>query len=180
VEIELLIETPAAVRDMRTLVEAAEGRCRGAHLGAYDYLASLGVSQQDLLHPACDFARSKMLLDLAGTGVWLSDGATNTLPVKGADIEAAWQLHYSNTRRALYNGFYQGWDLHPAQIPARLAAVFTFFLEGLPAAEARLRNFEAMQQQATQVGGEFDDAATILVLRNFVARAVSCGAADAV
>ena len=32
-------------------------------------------------HPACDFARQMMLVSLAGTGIHLSDGATNILPV---------------------------------------------------------------------------------------------------
>ncbi len=175
--VELMVETPQAVLHLRELVDACEGRCVGAHFGAYDYLASLGIAQQDLLHPACDFARSHMLLQLAGTGVWLSDGATNVLPLKGSNVQEAWKLHYHNTRRALYNGFYQGWDLHPAQIPARYAAVFSFFDEGMEAASARLRNFVAMAAQATHVGGVFDDAATGRVLLNYFRRALACGLA---
>jgi citrate lyase beta subunit len=176
VGIELMIETPEAVRNVREFVDACDGRCVGAHLGAYDYLASLGIAQQDLSHPACDFARTQMLLQLAGTGVWLSDGATNVLPLKGSNIQAAWKLHYGNTRRALYNGFYQGWDLHPAQIPARYAAVFSFFHEGMEIASARLRNFVAAAAQATHVGGLFDDAATGQGLLNYFLRARACGA----
>jgi len=179
VGIEVMIETPEAVRNVRALVDACEGRCVGAHLGAYDYLASLGIAAQDLQHPACDFARTQMLLQLAGTGVWLSDGATNVLPLKGSNIQAAWKLHYDNTRRALYNGFYQGWDLHPAQIPARYAAVFAFFHEGMDAAKARLRNFVAAAAQATHVGGVFDDAATGQGLLNYFLRARACGAISA-
>ncbi|MFM2124574.1 MAG: hypothetical protein RL328_1025, partial [Acidobacteriota bacterium] len=124
IHIEIMIETPGAVFRARELVEAAKGRCVAAHLGAYDYLASLGIAQQDLTHPACDFARSMMLASLAETGVWLADGATNLLPIpphrgeglteaqkteNRAAVQAAWKLHYDNTRRALYNGFYQGW-----------------------------------------------------------------------
>jgi citrate lyase beta subunit len=174
--IEIMIETPQAMRQMRELVDAAEGRCVGAHFGAYDYLASLGIAAQDLLHPACDFARAQMLVQLAGTGVWLSDGTTNVLPLRGSNIPAAWKLHYDNTRRALYNGFYQGWDLHPAQIPARLAAVFSFFHEGMDAAAARLLNFVGAAAQATHVGGVFDDAATGQGLLNYFLRARACGA----
>ena len=174
--IELMVETPQAVLHMREFVDACEGRCVGAHFGAYDYLASLGIAAQDLLHPACDFARTQMLVQLAGTGVWLSDGATNVLPLKGSNVQAAWKLHYDNTRRALYNGFYQGWDLHPAQIPARYAAVFAFFHEGMEAASARLRNFVAAAAQATHVGGVFDDAATGQGLLNYFLRARACGA----
>ncbi len=174
--IEIMIETPQAVLAIRDLVDAAEGRCVAAHFGAYDYLASLGIAAQDLLHPACDFARAQMLVQLAGSSVWLSDGATNVLPLKGSNIQAAWKLHYDNTRRALYNGFYQGWDLHPAQIPARYAAVFSFFHEGMEAASARLRNFVAAAAQATHVGGVFDDAATGQGLLNYFLRARACGA----
>jgi citrate lyase beta subunit len=174
--IEIMIETPEAVRQMRDFVDAAEGRCIAAHFGAYDYLASLGIAAQDLLHPACDFARAQILVQLAGTGIWLSDGATNVLPLRGSNIPAAWQLHYNNTRRALYNGFYQGWDLHPAQIPARLAAVFSFFHDGMEAASARLRNFVTAAAQATHLGGIFDDAATGQGLLNYFLRARACGA----
>lgn len=173
---ELMIETPQAVLHMREFVDGCEGRCVGAHFGAYDYLASLGIAAQDLLHPACDFARAQMLVQLAGTGVWLSDGATNVLPLKGSNVQAAWKLHYDNTRRGLYNGFYQGWDLHPAQIPARYAAVFAFFHEGMEAASGRLRNFVAAAAQATHVGGVFDDAATGQGLLNYFLRARACGA----
>ena len=158
--IEIMIETPGAIFQIPALVAAAEGRCVAAHFGAYDYLASLGISQQDLTHPACDFARQMMLTNLAGTGVWVADGATNQLPLKGSNIQAAWKLHYDNTRRALYNGFYQGWDLHPAQIPARMAAVYMFFREGMAQQTERLKNFVAVAAQATHVNGAFDDAAT--------------------
>jgi citrate lyase beta subunit len=174
--IEIMVETPQAMTQLRDFVAAAEGRCVAAHFGAYDYLASLGIAQQDLLHPACDYARMQMLTQLAGTGIWLADGATNLLPLKGTDIAAAWKLHYNHTRRALYNGFYQGWDLHPAQIPARLAAVYSFYLDGLQQASERLRNFVAMSAQATAVNGQFDDAATGLVLLNYFRRALACRA----
>jgi citrate lyase beta subunit len=124
----------------------AEGRGRivAAHFGTYDYTASLGITaaHQHMRHPACDFARSVMQVALAGTDVWLSDGATNVLPV-GKDpavIRQAWRLHYDDIRHSLMNGFYQGWDLHPAQLVTRYAAVYAFFLESLDAASERLRN----------------------------------------
>ena len=101
-----------------------------------------------------------MQASLAGTGVWLSDGATNILPV-GSDREAihrAWRLHYDHIRHSPDNAFYQGWDLHPAQLPSRFAAVYAFFLEGLESSSERLRNFIAKAAQATSVGGVFDDA----------------------
>jgi hypothetical protein len=79
-------------------------------------------------------------------------------------------------RRSLEGAFYQGWDLHPAQLPTRYAAVFAFFLEGLDAASARLRNFVEKAGQATLVGEIFDDAATGQGLLNYFLRALGCGA----
>jgi citrate lyase beta subunit len=177
VRIEIMIETPGSIFILPQLVEAARGKCVAAHFGAYDYMASLGITAacQDLRHPACDFARSMMLATLAETGVWLADGATNLLPFP-PEVHRAWKLHYDNIRHSLYNGFYQGWDLHPAQIPARLIAVHTFFLEGLAEASARLRNFRDQSEQATRVGAIFDDAATGRGLVNYFERAVRCGA----
>jgi hypothetical protein len=131
-----------------------------------------------------------MLMTLAGSGIALSDGPTNILPIpphrsavsdsqkseNRAVVHRAWKLHYQHVRDALYNGFYQGWDLHPAQLPVRYAAVHSFFLEGLDLASERMRNFVRMSAQATMVGDVFDDAATGQGLRNYFVRAVSCGA----
>ena len=180
VGIEIMIETPGSIFMLPQLIEAAQGKCLAAHFGAYDYTASLGIAaaKQHLHHPACDFARSMMLASLAETGVWLVDGATNLLPFP-PEVHSAWKLHYENIRHSLFNGFYQGWDLHPAQIPARLVAVQTFFLEGLAEASARLRNFLDQEQQATRVGAIFDDAATGRGLINYFERAVRCGAISA-
>jgi hypothetical protein len=93
-----------------------------------------------------------------------------------AAVHRAWRLHYGDVRHSLSSGFYQGWDLHPAQLPTRYAAVFSFFLEGLDAAAERLRNFVEKAAQATLVGDVFDDAATGQALLNFFLRAVNCGA----
>lgn len=148
-----------------------------------------------MTHPACDFAREMMQVALAGTGVWLSDGATNILPVaphraaKGeaplttsqfaencAAVHRAWKLQFEHIRHSLVNAFYQGWDLHPAQLPTRYAAVYSFFLEGLEAASERLKNFIDKAAQATLVGEVFDDAATGQGLLNYFLRAINCGA----
>jgi len=183
---ELMVETPQSIFDERGavalpgLVTEGRGRIIAAHFGTYDYTASLGItaSHQHMRHPACDFARSVMQVALAGTDVWLSDGATNVLPV-GTDraaIHRAWRLHYDDIRHSLANAFYQGWDLHPAQLVTRYAAVYAFFLESLDAASERLRNFIAKAAQATLVGEVFDDAATGQGLLNFFLRALNCGA----
>jgi hypothetical protein len=143
-----------------------------------------------MLHPACDFARHVMQVSFGGTGIWLSDGATNIMPVaphrgeltgeQEAEnrnvVHRAWKLHYQHVRHSLTNAFYQGWDLHPAQFPTRYAAVYTFFLEGLDQASERLSNFVAKAAQATLVGDVFDDAATGQGLLNYFLRAINCGA----
>jgi citrate lyase beta subunit len=183
---ELMVETPYSIFDehgavsLPMLVREAHGRVTAAHFGTYDYTASLGITAayQHMRHPVCDFARGVMQVALAGTDVWLSDGATNVLPVGGdrAVIHRAWRLHYDDIQHSLGNGFYQGWDLHPAQLVTRYAAVYAFFLESLDAASERLRNFIARAAQATLVGEVFDDAATGQGLLTFFLRALNCGA----
>ena len=201
--IELMIETPQAILNSRgesnllALARSANGRCVGAHFGTYDYTAGRNITaaHQHMLHPACDFAKEMMQVALAGTGVWLSDGATNVLPVpvhraaKGGSpltaqqasenrsaVHSAWRLHAHHIRHSLIGGFYQGWDLHPAQLPTRYAAVYAFFLGSLDSAADRLRNFIEKAAQATLVGEVFDDAATGQGLLNYFLRAINCGA----
>ena len=199
---ELMVETPYSIFDERGaislphLVREGRGRIVAAHFGTYDYTASLGITaaHQHMRHQVCDFARGVMQVALAGTDVWLSDGATNVLPVpihraaaggtltpvqvaeNRSAVHRAWRLHYDDIRHSLTNAFYQGWDLHPAQLVTRYAAVYAFFLESLDAASERLLNFIAKAAQATLVGEVFDDAATGQGLLNFFLRAVNCGA----
>jgi citrate lyase beta subunit len=183
--LELMIETPESILDssgacaIPRFLETARGRCRGAHFGTYDYTASCQITaaHQHMAHPACDFAKHIMQVALAPTGVWMSDGATNVMPVGDrTTVHAAWRLHASHVRHSLVGGFYQGWDLHPAQLPSRYAAVYAFFLEGLAPASARLRNFVEKAAQATLVGDVFDDAATGQGLLNYFLRALNSGA----
>ncbi len=201
-KLELMIETTQSIINERgetnlpRLLAAARGRCTAAHFGTYDYTASCSITaaHQHMLHPACDFARSMMQVAFAGTGIWLSDGATNIMPIaphraseghaltpeqmaaNHATVHHAWKLHYDHIRHSLTNAFYQGWDLHPAQLPTRYAAIYSFFLESLDAASDRLRNFVAKAAQATLVGDVFDDAATGQGLLNYFLRAINCGA----
>ena len=186
IPIELMVETPQTVIDtdgtagVRRWVDAADRRVRGAHFGTYDYTASLNITatHQSMDHPACDFARHALQVSLAGTGVWLSDGATNVMPVGDdpAVVRDAMRLHYGHIRHSLAHAYYQGWDLHPAQLVTRYAAVYAFFLEGLDAAGARLSNFVESAAKATLVGDVFDDAATGQGLLNYFLRAINCGA----
>jgi hypothetical protein len=91
-------------------------------------------------------------------------------------VHRAWKLHYDHIQHSLVNAFYQGWDLHPAQLPTRYAAVYAFFLSGLDAASERLRNFVDKAAKATLVGDIFDDAATGQGLLNYFLRAINSGA----
>ncbi|HEY2151381.1 MAG TPA: hypothetical protein VGH34_11255 [Vicinamibacterales bacterium] len=184
---ELMIETTQSVYAadgtvaLPRLVAEGRGRIVAAHFGTYDYTAACGITaaHQHMLHPACDFAKNVMQVALAGTGIWLSDGATNIMPVGSREsVHAAWRLHAEHIRHSLVTGFYQGWDLHPAQLVSRYAAVFAFFLEGLDAASERLKNFVQKAAQATLVGDVFDDAATGQGLLNYFLRATNCGAID--
>src|SRR5882672_8771403 len=199
---EMMIETTQSIinREGRInlplLLDAARGRCTAAHFGTYDYTASCSITaaHQHMMHPACDFAKHMMQVSFAGTGIWLSDGATNIMPVgphrvaegstltpdqieeNRAVIHRAWKLHYDHVQHSLVGGFYQGWDLHPAQLPTRYAAIYSFFLESLDAASERLRNFVEKAAKATLVGDVFDDAATGQGLLNYFLRATNCGA----
>ena len=201
-KMEMMIETTQSIINDRgeinlpLLLQAARGRCVAAHFGTYDYTASCSITaaHQHMLHPACDFAKHMMQVSFAGTGIWLSDGATNIMPVAphraAGDIplteeqieenlivvHRAWKLHYDHVQHSLTNAFYQGWDLHPAQLPTRYAAVYSFFLESLDAASERLRNFVEKAAKATLVGDVFDDAATGQGLLNYFLRAMNCGA----
>jgi len=182
---ELMIETTQSVfaPDGRValprLIAEGGGRIVAAHFGAYDYTAACGITaaHQHMLHPACDFAKHVMQVALAGTGIWLSDSITNVMPIGSREVvHRAWRLHAEHVRHSLVTGFYQGWDLHPAQFPPRYAAVYAFFLDGLDAASERLRNFVHKAAQATLVGDVFDDAATGQGLLNYFLRAMNCGA----
>ena len=178
---------------MRRLVEAARSRNTSAHFGAFDYTASFGITatHQHLQHDACRFARAAMQVNLAPLGIRLSDSVTTEMPVplfRGENltekqsvenrraVHAAWRKHFNNVTHSLINGFYQSWDLHPAQLAARYAAVYAFFLESAETQAARLKNFIGKATRAMMTGNLFDDAASAQGLLNFFIRAVGCGA----
>ena len=201
--IELMIETPQAIFNERgevnllALVGAARGRCAAVHFGPYDYTASLHIAAtyQPISHFASDFARSVIQVALAQTSIRIADGPTNIMPIppyrsakdgaalspqqvedNRAAVHRGWKIHFENVRRSLEKGYYQGWDLHPAQLPARYAAVYSFFLENLDLSAERLSNFIERAAQATRVGQVFDDAAMAQGLVNYFLQAINCGA----
>ncbi|WP_405892583.1 HpcH/HpaI aldolase/citrate lyase family protein [Streptomyces sp. NBC_00104] len=179
---EIQIETSQAIlaadgtATVARMIDAAEGRATGLHYGTFDYSACLGVSaaHQASDHPAADHAKAIMQVAAAGTGVRVSDGSTNVLPVGPTEkVHAAWRLHYGLTRRALARAYYQGWDMHPGHIPTRYAAVFAFYREGYEQAAARLSRY------AGRVGGDMmDEPATAKALSGYLLRGLDCGALD--
>jgi hypothetical protein len=179
-DLELQIETPQAVlgpdgtATLARMVHVAGPRLIGLHYGTYDYSAALGIAaaHQASDHPAADFAKQLMQVAVAGTGAHAVDGSTNVLPVGSREqVHAAWRLHAGLVRRALERGFYQGWDLHPAQLVTRYIATYAFFRAALPAATGRLAAY--LDRTAA---GVLDEPATARALATVVLRGVDCGA----
>jgi citrate lyase beta subunit len=198
-KMEMMVETTQAIMDTQgtnplyRFIQASQGRCIAMHFGTYDYTASCSITAkyQEMDHPVCDFAHHMTKVALAHTGIWLSDGATNTMPIgpnRGENMSAAqlqenmdvvhraWKKGYDHIRHSLWNGFYQGWDLNPAQFPMRYAAVYAFFLESYDDAVERLKTFVEKAARATLIGDVFDDAATGQGLLNYFLRALNSGA----
>ena len=198
-KMEMMVETTQSImaidgtNPLYKFIKASKGRCIAMHFGTYDYTASCSITAkyQEMDHPVCDFAHHMTKVALAHTGIWLSDGATNTMPIgphrgdnltgkqmeeNKAIVHRAWKKGYDHIRHSLWNGFYQGWDLNPAQFPMRYAAVFAFFLESYDDAVERLKTFVEKAARATLIGDVFDDAATGQGLLNYFLRALNSGA----
>jgi citrate lyase beta subunit len=198
-KMEMMVETTQSIMDINgtnplyRFIKASKGRCIAMHFGTYDYTASCSITAkyQEMDHPVCDFAHHMTKVALAHTGTWLSDGATNTMPIgphRGENlteeqlqenrdtVHRAWKKGYDHIRHSLWNGFYQGWDLNPAQFPMRYTAVFAFFLESYDDAVERLKTFVEKAARATLIGDVFDDAATGQGLLNYFLRALNSGA----
>jgi citrate lyase beta subunit len=198
-KMEMMVETTQSIMDvdgtnpLYRFIKASNNRCIAMHFGTYDYTASAGITAryQEMDHPVCDFAHHMTKVALAHTGIWLSDGATNTMPIgphRGDNmtndqieenkkiVHRSWKKGYDHIRHSLWNGYYQGWDLNPAQLPMRYTAVFAFFLESYDDAVERLKTFVEKAARATLIGDVFDDAATGQGLMNFFLRALNSGA----
>ena len=198
-KMEMMVETTQSImaidgtNPLYKFIKASDGRCIAMHFGTYDYTASCSITAkyQEMDHPVCDFAHHMTKVALAHTGIWLSDGATNTMPIgphrrenltkeqleeNRTVVHRAWRKGYDHIRHSLWNGFYQGWDLNPAQFPMRYTAVFAFFLESYDDAVERLKTFVEKAARATLIGDVFDDAATGQGLLNYFLRALNSGA----
>ncbi len=197
-KMEMMVETTQSVIDsdgsnpLRSFVLASKGRMISTAFGTYDYTASNNITAkyQDMGHSVCDFAHHFMKVALGGTGIWLSDGATNVMPIgphRGKDltddqkaenrsvVHNSWKKAFDHTRYSLWKGLYQGWDLHPAQFPMRYAAIYSFFLESYEEAAKRLKAFVDKAARATLTDDVFDDAATGQGLLNFFLRGLNSG-----
>lgn len=179
---EIQIETTQAIlgadgtATVAGMIGAAGPRCVALHYGTFDYSAACGVaaSQQSLAHPVADHAKAVMQVAAAGTGVRLSDGSTNVMPIGSPEqIRAAVVLHAGLVTRSLRAAYYQGWDMHPGHLVSRYLATYAFYRQGLPAAAARLRAYLNKQS-----GGVVDEPATAQALAAFLMRGVHCGAID--
>lgn len=197
-KMEIMVETTQSIVDqnginpLRKFIKASKGRCIATHFGTYDYTASNNITAkyQEMDHDVCDFAHYMTKVSLGHTGVWLSDGATNTMPIgphrgnltheqekeNKAVVHKAWLKGYHHIRHSLYKGLYQGWDLNPAQLPMRYTAVYAFFLESYDDAVLRLKTFVEKAARATLIGDVFDDAATGQGLLNYFLKALNSGA----
>jgi citrate lyase beta subunit len=198
-KMETMVEATQIIMDeegrnpLMRIIRASGGRCIAAHFGTYDYTASCGITAkyQTMDHPVCDFAHHMTKVALGNTGIFLSDGATNVMPIgphRGENlsqqqeeenrqaIHAAWRQGFRHTMHSLVNGFYQGWDLNPAQLPMRYAATYLFFLDSYDEAVNRLRSFVERAAISTLTRDIFDDAATGQGLLNFFLKAMNCGA----
>lgn len=193
IKIEIMIETPESIFAMPEFVKAGNGRVNSAHFGAYDYTSSFGIvaEHQHLQHEACRFARQMMQINLAPLDIRLADSVTTEMPLpvhKGENlsekqlqenqnaVHKAWRVHFNNVTNSLISGFYQSWDLHPAQLVARYAALYSFFLQSKDSSAARLKGFLDKASQAMLTGNQFDDAASAQGLLNYFIRALNCGA----
>ncbi|WP_460358868.1 DUF6986 family protein [Mycobacterium sp. ZZG] len=180
IRFEVQVETPQAILSadgrapVAQFIHAGQGRVSSLHYGTYDYSASLGIAAayQSMEHPAADHAKNVMQLAVAGTGVHMSDGSTNILPVGDPDnVATAWKLHARLVRRHLERGIYQGWDMHPAQLVTRYLATYAFYRGAFAPAATRLRNY-VHQLDSTVM----DEPATARALANVIHRGGVCGA----
>lgn len=180
IRFEVQVETPQAIlgadgrAPVAQFIHAGQGRVSSLHYGTYDYSASLGIAAayQSMEHPAADHAKNVMQLAVAGTGVHMSDGSTNILPVGDADnVAMAWKLHARLVRRHLERGIYQGWDMHPAQLVTRYLSTYAFYRGAFASAATRLRNYVHRLDSTVM-----DEPATARALANVIHRGSVCGA----
>jgi hypothetical protein len=86
-------------------------------------------------------------------------------------VHRAWALHFALVRRSLERAYYQGWDLHPHQLPTRYAATMHFYRAGYTAAADRLVAYLGRAES-----GVADEPATAIALSRYLLRGIDAGA----
>jgi len=184
VKITLAVHSPRVIVDddgrivLSKLADAGGGRCISAHFDGDNFLSELNVpaAHRHARHEACNFARQIMHLVLSPLGIGLSDSIMpSTALSNGTDVQTvhrAWREHFNGVTHSLIGGFYQGWDADPVLLPARYAAVYSFFMEALSAQKERFREFTGQ----AAASGEIVDASSAQTTLNFFYSALDCGA----
>lgn len=184
IKIGLTISSPGAIVDdggqivLTKLAGAGRGRCVSAHLDADSFLSELDVpaAHRYPRHEACNFARQIMHLVLSPMNIGLSDSIVPPRELSpGADthlIHRAWREHFNSVTHSMIGGFYQGLDPDPRLLPARYAAIYSFFMEATGEQGKRFQQF-AHEAAAGRGSGDEGHAQRLL---NFFYRALDCGA----
>ena len=192
-KMEIMIESPRAIMgangasNLPGFLRAAEGRCVAAHFGTYDYTASCNITaaHQHMAHPVCDFAKHMMQVAYANSGIWISDGATNIMPVaphRGDSLNADQiaenkrVVHAAAALRAypyLLREALPRLGPAPGPAPDRYAAVFAFFEDGMALVNAHQLCLRLPRLLWLGCFRRCGDGQGLL---NYFLRAVSCGA----
>jgi citrate lyase beta subunit len=172
---ELEIETasavlgPDGVATVAVLVRASAGRCVGLR-----YAMGVTVGPSDRDHPTGDYTRAVLQLTATGAGVRLSDGPISVLPVGDTEeVRTAWDLHAYLVRRSLERGYFQGADVHPAQLPTRFGATFAYLRAAAPTMVDQLDRVLTRNK-----GGSGPEPSRARALAAFLLRGLDCGALD--
>jgi hypothetical protein len=191
--LEILIEDAKLFSDdveafLKITSQELTQRQIGLHIGIFDYLSSLKILGSDLgsRHPLIDDLRISLLKWRAKfPRLELSDGVLQKIPrliEPSHDFALAdqrvWIDNITEIMRTLDFGFYQGWDIHPQQVVCRLVANAIWTQKRLPAFIERGKKFVQSAGQATKSGASFDDRASVLMVVEFLERALYLGFTD--
>ena len=198
-QMEMMVETTQSIMSLDgtnplyQFVKASRGRCIAMHFGTYDYTASCSITAryQEMDHPVCDFAHHMTKVALAHTGIWLSDGATNTMPIGPNRGDALTEQQKQENRQVVHRAWKKDTTIYaiPCGTDSTRGGTLTllsyrcairpylpFFLESYDDAVERLKTFVEKAARATLIGDVFDDAATGQGLLNYFLRALNSGA----
>lgn len=174
--IELIIASNAGVIDNTGRIALldlarANDRIKTIYFDGAAYLTSIEVpaAHHHTRHEACNFMRQLLKLAFADTNINLSDISSPREHDASdpAAIRRAWREHFNNVTWSLADGFYHGIDDSAAMLPARYAALYSFFIEALPA-----------QANALKLALNAADLRAAQKTLNFFLRGLDCGALE--